>query len=454
MRNGARVVMALAAAAAGPIPLACGAVTGGHGLAPEYPKFPRGLNDAALQRAVVARAQDPHAPADTHDCEFAGNTPQRGNRPLFQHWDAAERRGSPSAQEQPDGAPAARRADAVHDKTSRVRRGELCWFSTALLGDSRRTPQSDAEGERSGLPTLMRAAQILKSTPSSHSKYTRALTFENFCQASSHVLRGGSGRSGWGGIYGGSAPLYDRGLPAWSPAARDDSRRRRPGRRERGYFMSAVSAAGGFVVGAAKALAVPYAAFLVLLYTAQRSIIFQAPQTVADPTATGGTLVRLPACNALLLTAESKKAREKGKERLRESRQVYRQERKGVLGGRLNAPCVVAVYFKAQQDMPTLAYFHGNADQLGWGAAYIGKCLSEQYGIGFYGIEYPGYGLSGGLETREESIYLAAEQLLEHLHDPVHGLNVDRAQTMLLGQSIGCAVAVEMAARGYGQRMV
>jgi hypothetical protein len=164
IRTGARVVLALAAAA-GPIPLARGAVTGGHGLAPEYPKFPQGLHDAALQRdSVVARAQGPHARADTHDCEFAGNTPQRGNRPLFQHLDA-ERRAS--AQEQQDGAPAARRADAGPAKTSRVRRGELCWFSTALLGDSRRTPQSDAEGERSGLPSLMRPARILKSTPSS-----------------------------------------------------------------------------------------------------------------------------------------------------------------------------------------------------------------------------------------------------------------------------------------------
>ena len=164
MRTGARVALALAAVA-GPIPLARGAVTGGHGLAPEYPKFPRGLQDAALRAdAVVARAQDPHAPAETH-CEFVGNNPQRGNRPLFQHWDAAQRRASQSAQEKPDGAPAARRPDAGHDKTSRVRRGELCWFNTALLGDSRRTPQSDAEGERSGLPTPMTPAEILKSTP-------------------------------------------------------------------------------------------------------------------------------------------------------------------------------------------------------------------------------------------------------------------------------------------------
>jgi hypothetical protein len=42
----------------------------------------------------------------------------------------------------------------------------------------------------------------------------------------------------------------------------------------------------------------------------------------------------------------------------------------------------------------------------------------------------------GGLETREESIYLAAEQLLEHLHDPVHGLNVDRSENTFYREHI------------------
>ena len=104
-------------------------------------------------------------------------------------------------------------------------------------------------------------------------------------------------------------------------------------------------------------------------------------------------------------------------------------------------------------DLPTLAYFHGNADQIGWGAAYIGREMSERYGFGFYGIEYPGYGISRGLEPSEESIYLGATQLLQHLTSP-EGLNVPTNNVVLLGQSIGCAVALEMAARGFGSRMV
>ena len=312
LRAGARVALALAAAA-GPLPLARGAAAG-HAITPELP-FPRGLHEAALQRAAVVRAEDAHAPADAANGEGTRGAahrtaPLRSSRPPAR---GRERSASPSAAH--DGARAEPRANPAPGKAIRVRRGELCWFSTALLGDSWRSLQPDAEGERTGgLPSLIRP--------------------------SGHVLRGGSGspghgagRSGWGG-----APLTDRGLPAWSRRA-DDSRSRRPDRR--GYFMSAVSAAGGFVVGAAKALAVPYAAFLVLLYTAQRSIIFQSPQTVADPTATGGTLVRLCACNALLQTAASTSAREKGKEKLRESIEVYRQEKKGVLRKGLSvARCV------------------------------------------------------------------------------------------------------------------
>ena len=34
-------------------------------------------------------------------------------------------------------------------------------------------------------------------------------------------------------------------------------------------------------------------------------------------------------------------------------------------------------------------------------AAYLGKTLSDSYGFGFYGVEYPGYSLSEGLATTE-----------------------------------------------------
>ena len=60
---------------------------------------------------------------------------------------------------------------------------------------------------------------------------------------------------------------------------------------------------------------------------------------------------------------------------------------------------------------------------------------------------------SRGLEATEESLYLGAEQLLHHLTSP-WGLNVSESQTVLFGQSIGCAVAIEMASRGFGQRLV
>lgn len=66
------------------------------------------------------------------------------------------------------------------------------------------------------------------------------------------------------------------------------------------FFISAVSGAGGIIIAAAKVLVVPYAAVLMLLYSAQRAIIYQSPNVVADPTQTGGKLVVLPAAEPLL----------------------------------------------------------------------------------------------------------------------------------------------------------
>lgn len=52
---------------------------------------------------------------------------------------------------------------------------------------------------------------------------------------------------------------------------------------------------------------------------------------------------------------------------------------------------------------------------------------------------------------KEETIYTSAETLLQHLQE-VHG--VTRSQMVLFGHSVGCAVAVEMARRGFGCRLV
>lgn len=41
---------------------------------------------------------------------------------------------------------------------------------------------------------------------------------------------------------------------------------------------------------------------------------------------------------------------------------------------------------------PAPVFFHGNGDQLGWGAAWLGP-IFQQLGCAFYGVEYPGYGV-------------------------------------------------------------
>ena len=57
--------------------------------------------------------------------------------------------------------------------------------------------------------------------------------------------------------------------------------------------------------------------------------------------------------------------------------------------------------------------------------------------------------MSTGLKTEEASLYLAAEQLINHLTAPHDqgGLGVDPGSIVLVGQSIGSAVASEMCLR-------
>jgi uncharacterized protein len=75
----------------------------------------------------------------------------------------------------------------------------------------------------------------------------------------------------------------------------------------------------------------------------------------------------------------------------------------------------------------------------------------QEAGLGFYAVEYPGYGLAAGQEPSEKGIYAAAEAALAHLHGT---LGVPRERTVLQGQSLGSGVAVEMAKRGHGARLV
>ncbi|MHB8419068.1 MAG: alpha/beta hydrolase [Myxococcales bacterium] len=96
-----------------------------------------------------------------------------------------------------------------------------------------------------------------------------------------------------------------------------------------------------------------------------------------------------------------------------------------------------------------VAFFHGNASQLADQLDELRRFSSV--GLGFYAIEFPGYGPAHAQEPSELAFYEAAEAGLRHLTGE---LGVPPSRLALLGRSLGSGVAVEMAARGWGQRLV
>jgi pimeloyl-ACP methyl ester carboxylesterase len=110
---------------------------------------------------------------------------------------------------------------------------------------------------------------------------------------------------------------------------------------------------------------------------------------------------------------------------------------------------VHALYAAPSAGGPVIVHFHGNGETL----AHLEhlSALLRAKGLGFFAPEYPGYGLSKADRVSEQAIYEDAEAALVHLRDVER---VERAQVVLEGQSLGTGVAVEMAIRGYGARVI
>lgn len=112
------------------------------------------------------------------------------------------------------------------------------------------------------------------------------------------------------------------------------------------------------------------------------------------------------------------------------------------------SPPTFGLHFKAGSGAPTVLHFHGNGEQLADLIA-LGRAVRAR-GLGFFAMEYPGYGLAAGSPS-EAANYLAAEAALSHLREQ-HGIATD--DVVLQGQSLGTGIAIEMAHRGYGRRLV
>lgn len=111
-------------------------------------------------------------------------------------------------------------------------------------------------------------------------------------------------------------------------------------------------------------------------------------------------------------------------------------------------PSVFALHVPAPPSAPTLVLFHGNGEDLVDEAKNV-RAFAD-LGVGVFAVEYPGYGLAHGERATEASIYRAAELAIAHLDAE----GVDRSKRVLVGFSLGSGVAVEMAHRGLGARLV
>lgn len=97
----------------------------------------------------------------------------------------------------------------------------------------------------------------------------------------------------------------------------------------------------------------------------------------------------------------------------------------------------------------TLLWFHGNAGNIGDRSDFL-RLLHDELGAGVFLLSYRGYGMSEGTPS-EEGTYLDAEAALAAASAREE---VDPKRIVYFGQSLGAAVAVELATRHRPQALV
>lgn len=99
-------------------------------------------------------------------------------------------------------------------------------------------------------------------------------------------------------------------------------------------------------------------------------------------------------------------------------------------------------------DGPVVVHFHGNAEQVA-DSAWLAQAWRER-GVSFAAVEYPSYpGASG--HPSEQSLVATGLEAVTHL---IETKGISRERLVLSGQSLGTGVAVALAAKGYGAKLV
>lgn len=106
---------------------------------------------------------------------------------------------------------------------------------------------------------------------------------------------------------------------------------------------------------------------------------------------------------------------------------------------------VATLWYRAPPGGATVVFFHGNGETI---SDFVGLGAElRAHGLGFVAVEYRGYGASAGAPS-EPVLYRDAEAVLSELRRDGEG------PLALWGRSLGTGVAVEMALRGHGERLV
>ena len=96
---------------------------------------------------------------------------------------------------------------------------------------------------------------------------------------------------------------------------------------------------------------------------------------------------------------------------------------------------------KQPASRPTIIFFYGNGMSLAGG---VGFCREwRKFGANVIGVEYPGYGMSGG-KPGEKPFYAAADAAYDFA---IARNDIDKSKIISVGLSIGCGTAVDLAAR-------
>lgn len=148
--------------------------------------------------------------------------------------------------------------------------------------------------------------------------------------------------------------------------------------------------------------------FFALRCAISRPAIFPAPKYKLDPQLSGGAIIKTPSS-----------------------------------GGR------TAYGYYAKAGKKLIVFFHGNGEVMGSMQDVAGAMLREGFSVLM--TEYPGYGYAAEFKVTEDNVYDDAASLLKIMRERY---GHSEAETILWGFSLGTGVAVEMAKRKLGERLI